>query len=370
MTLLFTAVVVLHGLIHLLGPAKAFRYADLPQLTQPISHGMGVVWLVATLLMLATGASIWLLPRWWWVIGAIAVVVSQTAIMGSWQDAKFGTLANVIVLTGVVFGFLAWGPSSLRAQYEADVDRGLARVTPTSIVVDADLAHLPAPVARYLRVSGVVGHPRVVSMRARMHGRIRAGANDAWMPFEAEQHNFYDQPSRLFYMKASRMLMPIQGLHRFVDDEATMLVKIAAVLPVARASGPEMTRAETVTLFNDMCLLAPATLIDRAIVWEPVDALTARAAFTHAGHTIRADLVFNDAGELTDFRSDDRLQMSTGPSTMQPVRWSTPFGGYRTFGAYHLGSRGAAQWHEPTGTYAYIELAIDDIAFNLAYDLH
>ena len=31
-----------HGLIHLMGFAKAFGYAELPQLTQPISREMGL----------------------------------------------------------------------------------------------------------------------------------------------------------------------------------------------------------------------------------------------------------------------------------------------------------------------------------------
>ena len=218
--------------------------------------------------MLATGVAVWIWPRWWWLLGAVAVLVSQVAIASAWTDAKFGTVANVIVLAGVVFGFLAWGPWSLRAQYEADIDRGLARYSPPPVVTDADLAHLPAPVQRYLRASGGVGHPGVLNMRARMHGRIRERAADPWMPFDAEQVNFYDEPSRFFYLRASRLSVPIQGLHRFVANDATMLVKLAAIVPVARGSGTEMTQAETVTLFNDMCLLAPATLIEPVVRWE------------------------------------------------------------------------------------------------------
>ena len=38
-------VLIIHGLIHLLGFAKAFRFAELPQLTQPISPLVGVLWL-------------------------------------------------------------------------------------------------------------------------------------------------------------------------------------------------------------------------------------------------------------------------------------------------------------------------------------
>jgi hypothetical protein len=363
---LLTVVIVLHGLIHLMGFAKAFGYASLPQLTQPITPGMGLVWLAAAILMLTTAGALWLWPRWWWIIGAAAVLVSQAAIVSAWTNAKFGTIANVIVLAGAVFGYLAWGPSSLRAQYEVDVDRGLARGTSGPVVSEADLAHLPALVAAYVRASGAVGHPRVRNMRARMHGRIRGGADDAWMPFEAEQYNFYDHPSRFFYMNASKLAMPIQGYHRFVDREATMLVKLAAVLPVARASGEDMTRAETVTLFNDMCLLAPATLIDAAIGWESVDGRTVRGTFTHAGQTIRADLVFDEGGDLVDFRSDDRGRASADGTTMQPVRWSTPFGQYRRFGPYRLGARGEGRWHEAGSSYAYIEITIDDISFNVA----
>ena len=47
------------------------------------------------------------------------------------------------------------------------------------------------------RAAGVLGQPRVQNMRAGMRGRIRGGPNAPWMPFTAEQHNFFDEPSRL-----------------------------------------------------------------------------------------------------------------------------------------------------------------------------
>jgi hypothetical protein len=166
-------------------------------------------------------------------------------------------------------------------------------------------------------------------------------------------------------MNASRLRLPIQGLHRFSGSAATMTVKLAAVLPVARASGPGMAQAETVTLFNDMCLLAPATLIDRTIIWEPLDDRRARGTFTHKGRAVRAELVFNDRGELIDFVSDDRRQSSAQGTSMRAMRWSTPMTGYRPFGGHRLASSGKGLWHDPTGAYAYIELDIDDVAYNV-----
>jgi hypothetical protein len=50
---------------------------------------------------------------------------------------------------------------------------------------------------------------------------------------------------------------------------------------------------------------------------------------------------------------------------MRQLRWSTPIGGYRPYGAVRLASRGEGRWHEPDGEYAYIELTIDEVQYNV-----
>ena len=65
------------------------------------------------------------------------------------------------------------------------------------------------------------------------------------MPLRTEQHNFLDEPSRFFYMNASMFGVPIQGYHRYAGPSATMLVKAAALVPVARgAESPQAQIAE------------------------------------------------------------------------------------------------------------------------------
>jgi hypothetical protein len=365
MTLIFAIFLCVHGLIHLLGVVKAFRIAELPQLTQPVSPFAGLLWLAAALLFLAASVSLLIGSRWWWAIGAGAIVISMLVIASSWTDAKYGALANLVALTGIAFGFLAHGPVSLRAEYERDVDRALARFATPPVVSEADLGRLPEPVRRYLRAAGVVGRPRVRNFRVRMHGRIRNRPDGRWMPLTAEQHNFVDEPARLFYLNASMLMVPVQGYHRYVGPSATMRVKAAAAVRVLDVAGKEMNEGETVTMFNDMCIMAPATLLEPTVTWEPVDALTSRARFTNGGHTVRAELSFNASGELTDFSSDDRYQTSPDGRTSRKVRWSTPLGPYRSFGDARLASGGEARWHEPGGEYAYIELTLDEIEYNV-----
>ncbi len=362
----FAIFLVLHGLIHLMGAAKGFGIADLPQLTRPIGRPLGILWLLAAALFLVAAICLFSWPRWWWVAGAGAVIVSQVVIATSWSDARYGTIANVIALVGVALGFLSQSSSSLGAEYDREIRQGLGRAVATPLLTDADLAQLPALVRRYIRLTGAVGQPRVQNFRARFHGRIRSGPDARWMSFTGEQHNFYDQPSRLFLMDASMFGVPFQVFHRFVGPSATMRVKVASLVTVVDAKGPEMDEAETVTLFNDLCVFAPGALIDRGILWEEIDVHTVNASFTNLSHTVRAVLSFNDGGELTNFVADGRAAASADGKSFTKMRWSTPLADYREWGSRRLMSRGEGIWHAPGGDYSYLRFDLDAIEYNVA----
>ncbi|MGI8418165.1 MAG: DUF6544 family protein, partial [Nakamurella sp.] len=261
---------VVHGAIHLFGFAKAFELADIPLLAQAISRPVGALWAVAALLSLAAAAALFLLPRWWWAVGASAVIISQAVIVSSWQDAKVGTVLNVVLLVAVLYGGASRGPLSLRSEFERD----LRRICPLqssqhSAVTEDDLALLPDLVGRYLRLSGVVGRPPVTDFRATWTGRIRSGPNSAWMTFTADQLDIVDPPQRYFMMDARMKGLPVDVLHVFDDKGATMRVRLLSVRSMVDAKGAALTRAETVTLFNDLCCYAPGALLSPDISWEP-----------------------------------------------------------------------------------------------------
>ncbi len=355
----------LHGLIHLMGFAKAFGFAEMPQLSVSISRPLGLAWLAAAVLALTAAVAYGAGARWFWSVAAVALLVSQFVIVTSWGDARFGTIANVLLALLALLGLLANGPGSLRARYERDVTNGLARAPRTRLITEADLAQLPPAVQRYLRRVGVVGQPRVWNYRVHFRGRIRSGPSSPWMALTAEQTSFADPAARFFFLHTNMSGVPVIVLHRYIGSAATMQVKLLGAFPVVDASGPQMDQGETVTLFNDMCLLAPATLLDPGIAWSEAGPDTVRATFTNAGHAIRAGLVFNAAGEMVDFVSDDRFAGSPDGKSFTQERWTTPVRSYRTFGAHHLFASGEARWRAAGGEYAYIELEMLDIEYNI-----
>ena len=358
------ALLIVHGLVHLMGFAKSFGFADLPQLTQSISRGMGLLWLVAALLVMASAVAMVASPRSVWIIGAVALVLSQVVILSAWHDAWAGTVGNILLLLVVAHGWFTEGPRSFRAAFDRDVAMGLACPADAPVVTETDLLPLPEPVRRYLRAVGVVGQPRVQNYRLRFHGRIRSAPDAGWMPFEADQQSFADRPSRLFLMQARMFGLPVLVFHRLMGGRATMQVKVLGAIPIVDARGEEMDRSEAVTLFNDMCILAPGTLVEPGIVWEPVDERNVRARFTHGEHTISATLLFGDDGLLANFISDDRSRASADGRVFTRLRFSTPVRDYRNFGPMRLAAHGEARWLLPEGEFTYGEFDLQSISYN------
>ncbi|HSO32687.1 MAG TPA: DUF6544 family protein, partial [Labilithrix sp.] len=130
------------------------------------------------------------------------------------------------------------------------------------------------------------------------------------------------------------------------------------------ARGPEMNQSETVTLFNDLCLLAPAALVDARVTWEPIDARSVRGTFTNAGQTIRAVLAFDAQGDLADFVSSDRFLSGDG-TKYESFPWSTPIRDYRDFGGRRVASRGETVWKQPAGDFVYGRFELEEIEYNV-----
>jgi uncharacterized protein DUF6544 len=366
MRVALAVLLISHALIHLLGFLEAFGFAEVPQLTVPISKPLGVAWLVATLALLGAAAALFAAPRSFWLMGAFGILVSQFVIVSSWSDARLGTILNLVALLAVLHGAFSQGPFGLRAAYQKEVRHGLTVKAATPVVTEADLDPLPAPVQRYLRLAGVVGQPLVQNYRIRFVGRIRSAADAPWMEFTAEQLSFADPPRRLFMMNARMKGLPVDVFHSYIDAQARMRVKLLSLYPMVDAGGFDFTTAETVTIFNDMCVMAPATLISRAITWKVIDDKTVEGTFTNSAHTISARLYFDDSGALVSFTSDDRPGLAPDGKTLVPQRWSTPLTGYRAYGKFWLASHGDARYAPTAGAFTYGEFDLQDVAYNVA----
>jgi len=231
------------------------------------------------------------------------------------------------------------------------------------ILTEADILHLPAVVQKYLRLAGTIGKEKVLNFRAEFRGGIRSGSAGKFMPLHSVQYNFIVDPARLFHIVAKKMGIPASGNHIYRNQKATMLIKLLSLFTVSDAKGWQMDQGETVTVFNDMCFMAPASLIDKRIEWRETGPLNVSAKFTNGAISITATLFFNGKGELIDFISNDRFETLDGKS-YQNYPWSTPVTAYTDINGYHLPSGAKLIYRHPDGDFCYGEFCLVNIEYN------
>jgi len=349
-------ITLVHGVIHFIGFAKAFNYGNTTQISKEISKPIGMLWLLTAFLFITTTVLLLLKKDEWLIFGVFATVISQILIVTVWKDAKFGTIANIIILIALV---LNWGSYRFEKGYQKDVKENLQRtnMTKTDFLTEADLLPLPKPVQRYLKYSGVLNKPKVKNMRIVFEGQMREKGKD-FFPFTCEQYNFFDEPTRLFFMKGKIKGFTFSGYHKYSKAIAMMDIRLFGFFSVVKIDGKDMDKAETVTLFNDMCLMAPATLIDKRIIWEAVDSNSAKGTFTNQAITISAILYFNEKGQLINFISNDR--------DVNHYPFSTPVRNYKKTNGINIMTYGETIWHYPDGKFTYGKFNLKEIEYNVS----
>lgn len=254
-------------------------------------------------------------------------------------------------------GLYAWSTSLPRAFNARRTEAAVEPIAEMPVLSEEDLAPLPEPVRRYIALTGSVGRPIVTEIVMHFDAAMYDAPGEPGMTGPVVQYERFDAPHRLFFMNTKMKGLPVAVLHDFNRNQATMRVRLAGRANVVNIGGPKLTRTETVTILNDIAFFAPSRLTDQRLEWTAIDGTRAKVDFTLGSNTVSAELVFNEAGELVDFASEDRGMLEKDGS-LTVARWTTPLGNYRDFDCWRLASEGDAIWHLPGGPFTYGHLRL------------
>ena len=249
---------------------------------------------------------------------------------------------------------LIWTGCSLHPDFVRSTESAFVRnpPAPMPVVTESEIASLPAPVQRYLRYSGAVGRPKPRNFRLEFEAEMRKNADASPMTATSVQYNFFGEGSRYFFMKARMKGIPARVLHRYENASARMTVIAAHLFTVTDISGDTLSRAETVTILNDMCFFAPGALLDQRVRWTAIDDSSAGVTFTNGPYTVSATLQFTADGALVDFVSSDRAALQDDGS-LKMAPWSTPARDYREVEGRRVAGYAEAVYHYPEGDLVY-----------------
>jgi hypothetical protein len=349
---------ILHGLIHLMGFVKAFGVAEITQLTLDISRPAGLLWLTTAVLF--TGAAIILLTgrSWWWLIAAAALVLSQVLVITFWKDARFGTIANVIVLFGVILGYGAWSfglqaAENRRALLESAPQEGKT-ITPETA------AGLPPAVQTWVGRSGVIGKKSARIVRLKQQGEMRTEPDGKWMPFTAAQWFTSQNPGFVWQADVEAAFgIHLAGLDTCREGKGHMLIKLLSLVPVVDAHGEEIDQGAMVRYLAEIIWFPSAVLSD-CIKWEQVDTTTARATMTAGGTSATGTFHFTPQGDVVKFTAK-RFYSRKNQTTLEDWIITNDPDSYASFSGVRIPTRSTVTWKLKDGDFTWLKLKITEI---------
>jgi|KBSSwiStaDraftv2_1062776.scaffolds.fasta_scaffold40122_4 hypothetical protein len=207
------------------------------------------------------------------------------------------------------------------------------------------LATLPPPVARYLRLALQNGQPRVASVRLEQSGRLRTGVeSEQWLDFTAEET--IAPEARGFVWDARLQLMPF--VHAGIRDIYVggvgdgRVALLSALTMSADRGGHELNSGELYRLLAETPWSPTLLLPSDDLSWKPIDDHRAAATLTHQGETATMEFRFNDAGEVASVYAAERPRAYS--TTYVATPWEGRFSRYVTIDGMRVPSTGEVGW--------------------------
>jgi hypothetical protein len=367
--IIFAFIVVVHGLIHLMGFANEWQLAEIEQLTGktliPLSGGSakvaGLLWLLATGIFIVAAAGYLMGKEWWWMLAFAGVLLSQLLIILYWQDAKAGTLSNIIILAVALFSYAPWS-------FDRQVDKELEAFLPDSIsqqretVTPSMMVGLPSIVQQWLIRTGVAGRPVIQTAYLRQRGQLRTKPDGKWMPVTAVQYTRVDNPGFLWRARIEAgSFMHISGRDKYEDGRGHMLIKLMSLIPVADAKGEKIDQGSMLRYLGEV-VWAPTAALSRYLSWEEIDERTAKVTMTYKGISASGIFRFDAEGDFVSFEAE-RYYDRDDDYTLET--WVVSASDYATFDGIRVPVDWEVTWKLKEGDYTWYKFQITELEYDV-----
>lgn len=363
----FFFVLVLHGSIHILGFLKAFHLAEISQLSQQISKPIGVIWLIAFLLLLTAAIQFISSNNYWWAAAFLGIILSQILIVAFWQDAKFGTIPNIIILLVAIVVFADW---NFNRVVNNEIAEMFTQNQPANnqILMEEMILTLPIPVQKWLKNSGVVGKGVIHSVRLKQKGEMKMKPDqDNWYDATAEQYFTIDKPAFIWKVRVDMMpLVFFTGRDCFVNGKGEMLIKVFSLINVVNAADEKIDQGALQRYLGEI-IWFPTAAVSQYITWEEVDSSTAKATMTYKGTTGSAIFYFNENGDIKKFSA--MRYMGSGKEAALK-EWVIKLAEFKIYNGIKIPTKGEATWKLETGDFTWYKLEVYNVEYNKNYLLN
>lgn len=362
MRIVLTILIAIHGVIHLFGFLKAFGISEFNAISHPITKPFGIVWLLTFALFAITAVLLIAQSNYWWIIGIVGVILSQFLIMNYWSDAKFGTIANVIILLATIIGYSSFNFKE-RIKGERITQFENSQLKNQNIVTEKSLLDLPAIVQKWLSNSGIIGKKLISNVYLTQELQLKLKPEQTtWNNGTAEQY-FTIQPPAFNWNINTEMnsILSVAGRDKFEEGKGEMTIKLLSLIPVVNAKNDEKVNQATLQRYLAEIVWFPSASLNEYIEWETIDDNSARATMEYKGTKGSGEFHFDKDGNFEKFVAM-RYQDS---NDAEPTEWTVKATKTEERNGIKIPVECEASWGLESGKWTWLKLRIKEIEYNL-----
>ncbi len=359
MKYLFVAFLFLHGIIHLFGFAKAFGLSQIDQINSGVSKVQGIFWFIAFILFSYSGEALLSENSYWHWIALLAVVLSVILIAGTWQDAKYGILPNIIIC-------LAATISIYENAFNEKISKEISEITNNNysiehVIRQEQLETLPFPVANWLKKSGMVGKRMISTVQLQQKAKMKLNKEQKkWYNAVAEQHIATFKPAFVWKVELTiDSFIKIRGRDKLKEGKGEMLIKLFSVFKLAEEHGQKINES-TMQRYLAEIVWFPSAALNPYIEWEAIDSLSAKAVMTYHGVSASGIFYFNKEGDFVRFRC---FRYKENTFDAKKYEWIVDVLEYSEEAGIKIPVKTKVSWILESGLWTWLVLEITDIHY-------
>lgn len=279
----------------------------------------------------------------------------------------FWPTTAVLILILIIFGFTAaaLGKWQFNQQVESELNKlkeQNRKISAETAIKTEDLSKLPEPVKLWLDKIGVVEKNRISAVHLKQKGLMKLEPEqNKWFAPQARQYTAVNQPGFLWQVDLSMLpVIKTKGRDLFYQGDASMLIKIAGLLPVVDQKANRKINESALHRFLLELPWYPTAALNDYLEWQVIDSNTARATITYQGIEAEADFNFDQQGNLV---STEAMRYKESDEDAERLKCIGELKKYKEVDGIKVPTGIDVSWDLESGKFTWFKVEVDEISF-------
>ncbi|WP_299457852.1 DUF6544 family protein [uncultured Microscilla sp.] len=299
--------------------------------------------------------------NYYWLIGALVVIIVQAFIVNHWSNAKYWTILNAIFLIATIISYSAFSFKNKVSKERVQMLKSSTNIS-QKVITEKDISHLPAVVQKWLVNGGVMGKKPITNIRLTQDLQLKmTPEQNSWNNGIAEQYITVQPPTFNWSIKTRMGVMGVVGRDKFEHGQGEMVIKLMSLVSVANAKQSEKVDQATLQRYLAEIVWYPTASLSPYIVWEQIDGNTAKATMKVNDTKGAGAFYFDDHGNFLKFTALRYKDLKD----KEPKLWTVSAIKTEERNGIRMPVELKADWKLDNGDWTWLKLKIKAINYNV-----